>query len=155
DYRDMAKDLPADKIAGWLEDPNTAAFRYGLYASMLGHCGKAKHAEMLRKMLDDPQKRVSTGVDGILAGYTMLQPKAGWAYINSILDDPAKEFMLRYAALRAVRFFWDSRPDVLSKEELVQGVSQLLNQSDIADLAIEDLRKWGRWETCDRILELQ
>ena len=94
-------------------------------------------------------------MDGILAGYTMLQPKAGWAYINSILDDPAKEFMLRYAALRAVRFFWDSRPDVLSKEELVQGMSQLLNQSDIADLAIEDLRKWGRWETCDRILELQ
>ena len=42
DYRDMAKSLPADKIANWLEDPNTPAFRYGLYASMLGHCGKAE-----------------------------------------------------------------------------------------------------------------
>jgi hypothetical protein len=155
DYRDMAKELPADKIAKWLEDPNTPAFRYGLYASMLGHCGTAKHALLLRKMLDDPQKRVSTGVDGILAGYTMLQPKAGWEYTQGILKDPSKEFMLRYAALRAVRFFWDSRPDLLDKNELVRGVSELLDQSDIADLAIEDLRKWGRWETCDRILDLQ
>jgi hypothetical protein len=106
-------------------------------------------------MLDDPQKRVSTGVDGILAGCTMLQPKMGLDYIQSILKDPAKEFMLRYAALRALRFFWDSRPDLIDKKELVQGVYQLLDQSDIADLAIEDLRKWSRWENCDRVLELQ
>src|SRR5207249_9787356 len=52
DYRDMAKKLPADKIAKWLEDPNTPAFRYGLYASMLGHCGTEKHGELLRKLLD-------------------------------------------------------------------------------------------------------
>jgi hypothetical protein len=155
DYRDMAKELPADKIAKWLDDPNTPAFRYGLYASMLGHCGIAKHAPLLRTMLDDPQKRVSTGVDGVLAGYAMLQPKAGWDYINDILKDPSKEFMLRYAALRAVRFFWDSRPDLINKEKLVDGVCQLLDQSDIADLAIEDLRKWGRWEVSDRILSLQ
>src|SRR5437660_2285960 len=146
DYRDMAKSLPADKIAKWLEDPNTPAFRYGLYASMLGHCGTAKHALLLHTMLEDPQKRVSTGVDGVLAGYTMLQPKEGWEYTRSILKDPAKEFMLRYAALRAARFFWDSRPDVLPQKELVAGVQLLLDLSDIADLAIEDLRKWIRWE---------
>jgi hypothetical protein len=154
DYRDMAKDLPADKIAKWLQDPNTPAFRYGLYASMLGHCGKERHAELLRQMLDDPQKRVSTGVDGILAGYAMLKPKEGWAHLQEILKDPAKEFMLRYAGLRAVRFFWESRPDVLDKKELVEGICQLLDQNDIADLAIEDLRKWGRWEVAERILAL-
>src|SRR3989442_10049293 len=57
DYHDMAKSLPADKVAKWLQDPETPSFRYGLYASMLGHCGTDKHAELLRKMLDDPQKR--------------------------------------------------------------------------------------------------
>ncbi len=155
DYRDMAKNLSAKKLVQWLEDPNTAAFRYGLYASMLGHCGTEKDADVLRRMLDDPQKRVSTGVDGVLAGYVMLKPKEGWEYLNGILKDSTKEFMLRYAALRAVRFFWESRPDVVDKKALVQGASQLLDQSDIADLAIEDLRKWGRWECCDRILELQ
>ncbi len=154
DYRDMAKDLPADKIAKWLQDPNTPAFRYGLYASMLGHCGKEEHAKVLRDMLDDPQKKLLSGTDGIFAGYTLLKPKEGWAYLREILQDPAKDFTQRYAALRAVRFFWESRPDVFDKKELVAGAALLLDQGDIADLAIEDLRKWGRWEMNDTILEL-
>jgi hypothetical protein len=155
DYRDMSKNLPAEKIIKWLQDPDTPAYRYGLYASMLGHCGTEKHAEVIRKMLDDPQKRASSGVDGLLAGYTMLRSKEGWAYVQGILKDPTKEFMLRYAALRAARFFWDSRPDVVDKKKLEEGVSALLDQSDIADLAIEDLRKWGCWDICDRVLGLQ
>jgi hypothetical protein len=154
DLRDMYKDLPADKIAKWLQDPNTPNFRFGLYASMLGHCGSDKHADLLRKMLDDPQKRVSTGVDGILAGYVMLKPKDGWTYLTGLLKDKSKDFMLRYASLRTIRFFWEYRPDVIQKKEMVAGVLPLLDQSDIADLAIEDLRKWGRWEVADRVLDL-
>jgi hypothetical protein len=94
-------------------------------------------------------------VDGILAGYTMLKPNEGWAYTRGLLKDPSKEFMLRYAALRAARFFWDSRPDVVDKKDLVEGVCELLDQSDICDLAIEDLRKWQRWDVADRVLGLQ
>jgi hypothetical protein len=150
DYRDMAKKLSADKIAGWLADPNTAAFRYGLYASMLGHCGTAKHAQLLRQMLDDPQKRVTSGLDGILAGYAMLEPKEGWAYISALLKDPSREFTLRYAALNAARFFWNSRPDLVPKKELAAGVSQLLGQSDIADLAI-GLPSWS-WPARNRTI---
>lgn len=155
DFRDMAVSLPADRIAGWLEDPNTPAFRYGLYASMLGHCGTDKHAALLRKMLDDPQKRAGSGVDGMLAGYTMLRPQEGWAYTLDILKDPSKEFMLRYAALRAVRFFWENRTDVIDKKDVVAAVALLLEQGDIADLAIEDLRKWGVWEVADQVLSLR
>jgi hypothetical protein len=155
DYRDMAKHLPAGRIAKWLVDPNTPPFRYGLYASMLGHCGTEKHASVLRGMLDDPQKRANTGMDGILAGYIMLKPQEGWEYLRSMLKDPAKEFMLRYAGLRTVRFLWDMRSDLVAKEKLVSGILPLLDQSDIADLAIEDLRKWNRWEQCPRILDLQ
>jgi hypothetical protein len=154
DYHEMAKKLPAERIAKWLQDPDTPTFRFGLYASMLGHCGKEKDAALLRKMLDDPDKRLNSGVDGVLAGYTLLKPKEGWQYMRGILKDPAKEFMLRYAALRAARFFWESRPDLVDKKELVSGVCLLLDQSDVADLAIEDLRKWGRWEVADRVLGL-
>jgi hypothetical protein len=154
DYREMAKGLPADKLAKWLQDADTPSFRYGLYASMLGHCGSDRHAAVLRKMLDDPQKRLSSGVDGILAGYTLLKPQEGWVYINGLLKDPSKEFMLRYAALRAARFFWDSRPDVVPRKQLAEGVGALLDQSDVADLAIEDLRKWGQWDMTDRVLAI-
>jgi hypothetical protein len=155
EYRDMAKQVPADKLAKWLQDPNTPAFRYGLYASMLGHCGNEQHAKLLRSMLDDSDKRVTSGLDGIMAGYTLLKPQEGWAYINDTLKDEKKDFTVRYAALRTVRFFWDSRPDVVEKKKLVEGVCQLLEQSDIADLAIEDLRKWSQWQAADKVLDLR
>jgi hypothetical protein len=155
DYRDMAKGLPPEKIAAWLKDPKTPPFRYGLYASLLGHCGKPEHAALLRSMLEDPEKRVSSGIDGIMAAYTMLQSKEGFAYIQDVLKDAKKEFLVRYAALRAVRFFWDSRPDLVTRRECAEAAGLLLDQSDIADLAIEDLRKWERWDMAGRILALK
>src|SRR5262245_53396646 len=155
DYRDMAKGLKAEKIAGWLKDPNTPPYRYGLYASLLGHCGKAEHAAQLKAMLEDPEKRVNSGIDGILAAYTMLQPQEGWEYVKSILKDGKKDFLTRYAALRTVRFFWEYRPDLVPGHECADGVALLLDQSDIADLGIEDLRKWKRWELAERVLGLK
>jgi hypothetical protein len=155
DYRDMAKDLPADRIAFWLRDTKTNPTRYGLYASMLGHCGKPEHAADLRRMLDDPLRKSSMGNDGLLAGYIMLAPHEGWAYLTGILRDASKDFSTRYAALRTVRFFWDLRPDLIAQKDLIAGIRPLLNQSDIADLAIEDLRKWKRWELAKEVLALR
>jgi hypothetical protein len=152
DYRDMAKDLPPDTLAKWLKDPNTPSFRFGLYASMLGHCGKAEHAKLLHEMLED--KKVTSGVDGILAGYVLLQPEEGWKYVRDLLKDEKKEFTQRYAALRTARFFHDSRPDVISHTKVIGAVALLLDQSDIADLAIEDMRKWGCWDMTEKVLEL-
>jgi hypothetical protein len=156
DYKDMARKLPADKIAGWLEDKDskTPTYRLGLYASLLGHCGIAKHAKLLRKLLDDPQKWPQIGLEGMLAGYTILSPKEGWAYLRGILNDPKKEFQLRYAALKAVRFFWDTRPDLVKKKDLVAGLCLLLKHTDLADFVIEDLRKWKVWEAADKVMAL-
>lgn len=155
DYDEMAKHLPAAKIVKWLGDPETPAFRYGLYASMLGHCGTAKDAIVLRKMLDDPAKRTGSGVDGVLAGYMMLAPKDGTELMQSIMKDTQADFMYRYAALRAARFIWDSRPDLIGKAKLTASVEQLLPQADIADLAIEDLRKWAQWNAADQVFALK
>jgi hypothetical protein len=154
DYKDMAKELPADKIAGWLQDPKTPTFRYGLYGSLIGHCGTDKHAKVIRKMLDDPERRLTSGIEGLLAGYVLLQKKEGWDYVRGILKDTSKEFTTRYSALRTTRFFWDFRPDVVSKKDIVEAVSILLDQPDVADLAIEDLRKWQAWDKTDGILDL-
>jgi hypothetical protein len=154
DYQQMAHNLPAAKIAKWLADPETPPFRYGLYASMLGHCGAAKDADVIRRMLDDPQKRLGAGVDGMLAGYTMLKPAEGWSYVRGILADPKLEFGLRYAALRTARFFYAKRPDVIDQKKAIEAVSLLIDDPNIADLAIDDLRKWKCWDRCDRVLGL-
>jgi hypothetical protein len=62
--------------------------------------------------------------------------------------------LLRYAALRAARFFHDFRPDVVPANQVTAAVVTLLDQKDIADLAIEDLRKWSCWDVADRVLGL-
>jgi hypothetical protein len=157
DYREMVSDLPAEKVAGWLRDPKTPSYRFGLYASVLGHARKNKddYAKLLRSLVEDPDKKVSSGIDGILAGYVMLKPKEGWEYLRGVLGDSSKEFLLRYAALRAVRFFVDYRPDVVPVKDSVEAISLLLEQSDIADLAIEDLRKWKCWGHTAKVLGLK
>jgi hypothetical protein len=154
DFRAVAEKAPADKVAGWLRDQNTPPSRLGLYGSVLGHCGKPEHAKLLRGLLDDPQRRFASGIDGMLAGYVQLQPKEGWAYITGLLRDPQKDFLLRYAALRAARFFHDFRPDVVPAADVTAAVVALLDQKDIADLAIEDLRKWSCWDVADKVLGL-
>jgi len=155
DYRDMAKALPADTLAKWLQDPKTPPFRFGLYASLLGHCGDpAKHGKLLRSLVDDPEKRRGSGIDGMLAAYVMLQPKQGWTYLKGILGDAKEDFLMRYAALRTARFLWGERPDLVSRSDLAGGVALVLGHPDMADFAIEDLRRWGRWERCEDVLAL-
>jgi hypothetical protein len=155
DYRTMAKALPPGTLAKWLVDPKTPAYRYGLYASLLGHCGDPKlHGDLMRKLVDDPDKRRGSGIDGMLAAYVMLQPKQGWNYLKDILLNDKEDFLMRYAALRTIRFLWGERPDLVSKNELVNGVGLVLDHPDMADFAVEDLRRWSRWEQCDKVLSL-
>jgi hypothetical protein len=153
DVETIAKTVDPDKLMKWLEDPNTPPMRYGVYGMMLGYCGKEAQAKRLRALLDDSHKRLS-GMDGLLAGYTLISPKDGWAYLRDILKDDKKEFMTRYAGLRAVRFFHDNHKDVIPEKDVIEAMTLLLDQSDISDLAIEDLRKWSCWDLADRILAL-
>lgn len=154
DYRPVAENLPAERVAGWLRDPSTPPSRFGLYGSMLGHCGKEKDAVLLREMIDDAEKRYQSGMDGLLAGYVLLKPPEGWAYLLKILKDEKREYLQRYAALRAVRFLWEFRPDAIPRDKLAEGLTVLLSQGDIADMAIEDLRKWKYWKAADQIIDL-
>jgi len=155
EFADAAKSFSREKVLGWLNNSGTANFKMGLYASILGHCGKNEDAAVLRKMLDDPEKQTASGIDGVFAAYIMLDKVKGWEYLSSILTNPKKEFLFRYAALRAIRFFLEFMPDLLPKKQLVDGIMTLLEQEDIADLAIEDLRKWQIWDQADKVLALQ
>ncbi|MSQ93574.1 MAG: hypothetical protein EXR98_03350 [Gemmataceae bacterium] len=161
DYKDMAKKLPADMIAGWLEDPKTPSYRCGLYASLLGHCGNAKHAEMLMKMINDPEKRRGSGLFGLMAAYTMLEPQKGWSYLKDLAQDKEKPFLVRYSGLQTMRFLRESRAELINvkdlaagKSEIVKGIAGIMKVPDMADFAIEDLRKWKQWSYCDQILGL-
>ena len=155
EYRKLAEKLDPEVVAKWLKNPNTPITRFGLYGSILGHCGKKEtHAKIIREILDDPTKKFISGMDGILAGYLMIDPEAGWKYLMEILKNDKQGFLLRYAGLRTVRFFWDYRPDILDKKKCVEAVASLIEQPDIADLAVDDLRRWGRWEVSEKVFKL-
>lgn len=160
DYKDVRaladkwKDDPlkAKQILGWLKDPNTRATRFGLYGMLLGHCGKPEDAKTLRELLDDPKRSYTSGLDGVVAGYVMLDPKAGWEYLLGIIGDAKKDFSVRYAGLRTIRFFQESRPDIIPHKQVLEAMKVLLAQSDLADLPIEDLRKWKEWNMTGDVL---
>jgi hypothetical protein len=152
EFKELLTELPVERVVRWLKDPRVKSERIGLYASMVGHAGKEKNVAVLRELLDNPERRAGSGVDGLLAGYTMARPKEGWSYLLAALKNRKEEFPFRFAALRSVRFLHDYRPDVVAKKQLLDGVCELLRQEDIADLAIDDLRKWQVWDRADRVL---
>ena len=79
--------------------------------------------------------------------------KAGWDYLLTIVGDAKKDFSVRYAGLRTVRFFWENRPDVVPGKQVLAAMQTLMSQSDLADLPIEDLRKWKQWDQTAAVLK--
>ena len=150
--RKVAKTLPAKTLFGWLEDPNTLPSRYGLYGLLAGHCGQPENAPIIRKLLDDPNRNFSSGLDGMLAAYIMLDKEKGWPYLMNIVKDAKAEFPVRYAGLKVLRFLWDYRPDLIQREKMLEAMTILVGHSDMADLPIEDLRKWQQWQLTDDVL---
>lgn len=152
EVRQLAEKLPGDKVMRWLKDPNTPPSRFGLYGLFIGHCGKPEDAKAIRAMLDSPDRQFNSGLDGVIAAYILLDPKAGWDYLTNLLGDSKQEFPVRYAGLKVLRFFYEFRPDVVPQKQVVEGMKVLVGQSDLADLPMEDLRKWGCWDQTDFVL---
>ena len=152
DFQPIASKIDPAKVISWLKDESTPSHRYGLYGSMLGHCGKPEHVAVILECLTKNQ--YTSGIDGLLAGYILLDPKAGFDYLVKILGDPKTDFLKRYAGLRTLRFFHEYRHDVMSREQLLQAIRPMLEQDDISDMPIEDLRKWQIWDMTKTILGL-
>lgn len=155
DLRKVAATLPPDKLGAWLADRKTPARRVGMYALLLGHCSKdsARDAELLRAHLGRDGSYHAR--DFLLIGLVLLQPKEGWQAVREEVGNPSKEFMSRFLALRAARFLAESRPDVVAPDEVVRGITPFLDQPDISDIVVEDLRRWQRWEMTGRVLALR
>jgi hypothetical protein len=154
EFKELLQGLPVERVGKWLKDPKTPPERIGLYGSMVGHAGKDKDARFLLDLLNDPERRGGSGVDGLLAGYVLVKPSEGWPYLLTSLKSTKDGFTFHYAGLRAVRFLHDYRPDVVAKKDLLDGACVLLKHEDVSDLAIEALRNWQAWDRADSVLAL-
>jgi hypothetical protein len=89
-----------------------------------------------------------------LIGYALLDPIAGWNHVRDLARNSDSEFIVRYGCLRAARYFYQTHRGVVSSSDSLGLVASLLEQADICDLPIEDLRRWKRWEYVGRVLAL-
>lgn len=157
EIRAFARKLKPEKLRQWVANEKTAVDRVRLYGYMLGNCGTADDAKLLccvlKRMCE--KKEPPWQADGVMTGYTILDPKAGWTFVKCLAADGRAEFTARYGALRTARYFHTTpHPEIVSEKDVLAVVTALLAHGDIADMAIEDLRKWRCWDFTHTILAL-
>ena len=145
--------LNAEKLRAWIADPKTPVGRLGVYALLLGASGKEADAVYLRRLLDSKEERYRQAADGLLAGYMQVKPKEGWALAQDILADGRQSLPLRLLVLRTLRFCQGAQPKE-SRPHLLKAMQTLLAQGELADLAVEDLRRWQMWDLTPEVLKL-
>ena len=89
-----------DQVAPRPEHPRPAGT--GCSACSSATAARRRDAPALRALLDDPVRSKSSGQDGLLAAYILLDPVGGWDYLFNLLKDPAQEFSAHYAGLRTL-----------------------------------------------------
>ena len=62
----------------------------------------------------------------------------------TVLGDAKRPYAERLSTVSTVRFLQASRPE--SKADVLKCCAALLPHGDLADQAIEDLRRWGWWD---------
>src|SRR6185312_16000248 len=106
-----AGQLDAAKVRKLIADPDTPADRLGVFAFLLGVCGKPADAEFLAGFVKQTPlpERTSAAFGGLLAGYVLLAPKDGWAFTAAVLADEKRGYAERLSAIGTVRFFQATR----------------------------------------------
>lgn len=143
----------SDRLRRWIDAKQTPAERVGLYCLLLGMCGGDADARRFENMLNDKSDRAVRAYDGALCGYIHLRPRDGWRLAHALLSDARKPLDLRLAAARTVSFYQGAQPKE-SREQVLRCMRGMLLQSDLADIAVEDLRRWQIWDYTAEVLAL-
>jgi hypothetical protein len=153
DIGQIASKLSPEKLRGWLKDTKTGPERIGLYAFLLGGCGADDDAAYLLGLLKKPDERTLNAYDGVLGGYVHLKQKEGWDFVASLLKDGHTPIQQRLAAVRVLQFYHGWQPKE-NREHVVMGLKTMLDQGELADVAIEDLRRWEMWDLTRDVLSV-
>lgn len=153
DIARVAPKLSAAKLRAWLEDRKTPPERLSVYALLLGACGRPADAAFLRGLLDSKEERYGRAQDGLLGGYMQLKPREGWDLALALLRDGRQPMLLRLAVVRTLRYYQGAHPKE-ARANILEAMAILLAQGDLADIAVEDLRRWGVWDLTRQVLGL-
>ena len=154
DFDKAARKLSAAQLSAWIRDPKTETYRLNLYAELLSYCGAAMDADEIAKMLEDESSSLTKGRNrgGALIAMLSLKPETYAPKLRDLAKDEEQAFVKRYSALRAVQYVHENRPDLHKKVDTLAMMADHLAMRDICEFAMENMRKWKRWEHTDQIL---
>jgi hypothetical protein len=151
DIARTARSVPPERLRRLLTDPQTPRERVGLIAFLLACSGTAKDADLMLAMLKDvPEDRPSMR-RGLMIGYTVLKPRDGWEMTLGVLADAKRGFLERNAALGVLLFFHNWKPEE-NRTAILRGMRFAVAAGDLADIAVEELRRWQCWDLTDVVL---
>jgi hypothetical protein len=153
DIAQVARKLEPEKLRGWLKDARTPPERLSVYALLLGACGTADDARFLQSLLNDTNERMVGAYDGLLGGFIHLRPREGWDLALSLLRDERKPLTIRLAVARTVSFFHGAQPTE-SRADVLRCLEAMIVQGELADIAVEDLRRWQIHDRTREVLAL-
>lgn len=158
DYEEVAKladRFSREKLRKWITDPQTPPVRIGLYGKMIGLCGNASDAEILRRQIVIKPEKFRIGIDGVMFGYLQLTGVDGLELIDRTkLKATDLPFSEMYQAMQALRHMWDHGNSGISKKRLLQSMRLIVDQPMLSDLAIHDLARWKDWGMQDHLMSI-
>lgn len=154
DFDKAVRQLPAVQLRTWLRDPKTDASSFHNYALFLSYCGEPKDADELAKMLEEEKAgdKKYQKMPGMLIAILSLKPETYAPKFRAVAKDENQAFLYRYQALKSAEFVHEHRADLLKKVDTIAMTADHLDMPDMCDLAMEQLRKWKRWEYTKQIL---
>jgi hypothetical protein len=148
---DVGPRLDPAKLRQLLADPKTPPERLGLYGFLLGSCGSPADGDTLAALLARGGERTAAGLGGILGGLIELRPAEGWKLAVRLLEDPKRPYQDKLAVLGTLRFFQAYQPDQ-HRPAILAGMAAVVARGDMADMAVEDLRRWKWWDLTRQVL---
>ena len=138
--------LPRKTLRQAIESDGTPGERVGLYGFLLGLCGTAEDAAVLRERLARSYGPGS-GAEGVAAGYLMLAGEDGLADLEArvLMSDGASP-LLAAAVLEALAFLRTRDAGPFTRERLRQAACCALCRAETADLAVAHLAAAKEWE---------
>jgi hypothetical protein len=147
------KHFDPERVQKMLQDPKTPPYRFGLLGMLTGVCGRKQDAKTLHTMIVDKEKRPHSGMDGLIAGYCLLEPEKGLSMVLDFLSNPEVDFNVRYAALRITTQFLIKDFPVKDKKVIFDRLGSIVDNGEMGDLAIDELRKAEVWESAKRVFD--
>src|SRR5262249_42783051 len=143
--------LDPGKLRKLLADPKTPPERLGVFAFLLGACGTKADADTLLSMASRTDDRTSGALSGILGGLIEMRPADGWKTAAGILEDPKRSYGDKLAVLGTLRFYHAYKP-ADHRKPILAGMAGVIAHGDMADMAVEDLRRWKWWGLSGHVL---